>query len=132
MTTEPTPLSRREREILHVLFAFGRQASAEEIREQLTRPPSYSAVRAMLTRLEAKGQIRHRADGPRYLYAPTTPRPVARRTAVLELVRVFFDGSHADAAAALLSGADWSDEELATLAGEIERIRQERRGASTA
>jgi BlaI family penicillinase repressor len=120
-------LSRREREILNVLFALGEPASAEDIRAKLTDPPSYSAVRAMLVKLEGKGQIRHREQGLRYLYSPTTSRTSARRTAVQQLVRIFFSGSPGDAATALLKNENWSDEELDTLTAEIERVRKERR-----
>ena len=93
-------LSRREREILDVLFALGEEASAEEIRERLSEPPSYSAVRAMLAKLEAKGAIRHKEKGLRYVYLPTTPRNTARRSALQKLIHVFFEGSAGQAAAA--------------------------------
>lgn len=124
--TMPDKLSRREREILHVIFALGDHASAEDIRAALSDPPSYSAVRAMLAKLEGKGYVKHRVDGFRYIYSPTTPRATARRLALQELVRVFFHGSPGETATALLKSEDWSDEELAALSAEIERIRQER------
>jgi predicted transcriptional regulator len=120
-------LSRREREIMVVLFAIGEHASAEDIRERLSDPPSYSAVRAMLAKLEAKGHIRHREEGLKYVYAPVTSRSAARRTALQQLVRVFFGGSPSETAAALLTQEDWSDSELAALSGEIERVRKERK-----
>lgn len=120
-------LSRREREILDVLFALGNEASAEEIRERLSEPPSYSAVRAMLAKLEAKGAIRHREKGLRYVYLPTTPRTTARRSAMRKLVETFFDGSAGQAATALLKDERWSDDELDRLATEIDRVRKERR-----
>ena len=119
-------LSRREREILDVLFALGNEASAEEIRERLTEPPSYSAVRAMLAKLEAKGAIRHKEKGLRYVYLPTTPRTTARRSALRKLVETFFEGSAGQAATALLKDERWSDDELDRLATEIERVRKER------
>ena len=119
-------LSRREREILNTIFALGDHASAEEIRAELIDPPSYSAVRAMLTKLEHKGYVRHREQGFRYIYSPTTPRTTARRSALQELVKVFFRGSPGEAATALLKNENWSDEELAALSAEIERIRRER------
>ena len=77
MTTEK--LSRREREIMDVLYALGDNAAADEIREQLTDPASYSAVRAMLAKLEAKGVIRHRAEGLRYVYSTVTSRTAAQK-----------------------------------------------------
>jgi BlaI family penicillinase repressor len=119
-------LSRREREILNAIFALGDHASAEDIRAELTDPPSYSAVRAMLTKLENKGYVRHRQEGFRYIYSPTTPRTTARRSALQELVKVFFRGSPGETATALLKNENWSDEELAALSTEIERIRRER------
>jgi BlaI family transcriptional regulator, penicillinase repressor len=123
----PDKLSRREREIMNVIFALGDHASAEDIRAELSDPPSYSAVRAMLAKLENKGFVRHRAEGFRYIYSPTTPRTTARRSALQELVKVFFRGSPGETATALLKNEDWSDDELAALSAEIERIRHERR-----
>lgn len=122
-------LSRREREILDVIFAIGGEASAEEIREKLSDPPSYSAVRAMLAKLEAKGAVRHREQGLKYVYSPTTTRKTARRSALRRLVDVFFEGSKEQAVTALLSEEKWSDEELDQLAREIERAREERRNS---
>ena len=112
---------------MHALFLLGEHACAEDIRLQLTNPPSSSAVRAMLTRLEAKGHIRHRAEGLRYVYSPTTPRAAARRVVLHELVKVYFDGSPGQAALALLKHENWTDAELDALAHELERIRTQRR-----
>jgi len=120
-------LSRREREILDVLFALGDSASAEDIRARLTDPPTYSAVRAMLVKLEAKGVIRHRAEGLRYVYSPTASRATAQKKAVSRLMQVFFGGSPAEAAAALLKQEDWTDDELEKLRSEIDRVRKNRR-----
>ena len=128
--TMTTKLSRREREIMNALFALGERASAEDIRLQLTEPPSYSAVRAMLAKLEAKGYIKHREEGFRYIYYPTTPRTTARRSALQELVKVFFAGSPGETATALLKNENWSDAELDALSAEIERIRKERKTTS--
>jgi predicted transcriptional regulator len=125
----PDRLSRREREIMNILFALGDRASAEDIRARLSDPPSYSAVRAMLVKLEAKGHVRHREEGLRYVYYPTTPRQAARRAAVQQLLRVFFAGSPGEAASALLKDENWTDDELASLGAEIERVRTERRQA---
>jgi BlaI family penicillinase repressor len=122
-------LSRREREIIDALFALGNGASGEEIRARLSDPPSYSAVRAMLTRLEAKGHVRHREEGLRYIYVPTKSRASAQRTALSKLVRVFFGGSPRDTATALLKQEEWSDEELDALRSEIERVRKERKSS---
>ena len=127
MTKPDAKLSRREREIMDVLFALGDRASAEDIRARLSDPPSYSAVRAMLAKLEAKGHIRHREEGLKYVYVPTTSRTSARRAALQQLVRVFFSGSPGEAATALLKNEDWSEAELDSLTAEIERVRNERR-----
>jgi BlaI family penicillinase repressor len=117
-------LPRREREILDALYAFDEGAAVEDVRARLTDPPSYSAVRAMLARLEAKGHVRHREEGLRYVYAPTKPRGATQRTALQRVVRVFFEGSAGNAVTALLKQEKWSDEELETLSAEIERVRK--------
>jgi predicted transcriptional regulator len=119
-------LSRRERQIMDVIYRHGKVTAAEVLAE-LPEPPSYSAVRAMLVKLEQKGFVRHRADGPRYVYSPTTSRTTARRSALQQLVRVFFSGSPGQAANALLKDENWSDQELDSLLAEIERVRNERR-----
>jgi predicted transcriptional regulator len=120
-------LTRREREIMDALFALGDRASAEAIRERLSDPPGYSAVRAMLVRLEAKGYLRHSEQGLRYVYSPTKSRASAQHNAIEKLVRVFFRGSPSQTAAALLKQETWTDEELDALSADIERVRKERR-----
>jgi predicted transcriptional regulator len=120
-------LTRREREIMNAIFALGDSASAEEVRARLTDPPSYSAVRAMLAKLEAKGFIRHREEGLRYVYSPTKSRAAAQRNALQNLVRTFFSGSPGTTAAALLKIETWTDEELDALSIEIEQVRKNRR-----
>jgi len=117
-------LSRREREILDVLFSLGNEAAAEEIRERLSDPPSSSAVRAMLARLETKGALRHREKGLRYVYMPTMGRSAARRSAMRRLVDVFFEGSAGQAVTALLDEEKWTREELDELVAEIERRKK--------
>src|SRR5687767_7526812 len=109
-------LSRRERQIMDALHELGDDASAEDIRQKLPDPPSYSAVRAMLAKLEAKGAIRHREEGLRYVYSPTTKRSASRRSAVERLVRVFFGGSPGEAVNALLDAEKWAPEELEEMA----------------
>jgi predicted transcriptional regulator len=123
----PEKLSRREREIMDALFALGESASVEAIRERLTDPPTYSAVRAMLVKLEAKGFIRHRAEGLRYVYVPTTPRATAQKKAIGNLMRVFFGGSRSQAVSALLKQENWTDDELEALRAEIEQVKKNRR-----
>jgi BlaI family penicillinase repressor len=110
---------------MDLLFGLG-EAAAEDIRARLTDPPSYSAVRAMLVRLEAKGAIKHREEGLRYVYAPTVARTTARRAALKQYVRTFFGGSVGEMVTSLLRNETWSDEELATLQDEINRARKER------
>lgn len=118
-------LPRREQEVVDVLFTLGEDASVEDVRARLSDPPSYSAVRAMLARLEAKGYVRHREEGLRYLYSPTKARSAAQRTALQKLVRVFFGGSRHNAVTALLKQEDWSKEELDALSAEIRRARKQ-------
>ncbi len=120
-------LSRREREIMNAVFALGNRASAEAIRERLVDPPGYSAVRAMLARLEAKGHLRHVEDGQRYLYSATTSPASAKRAALRHYLGVFFDGSRHQLLASLLRQESWTDEELDALSADIERVKQERR-----
>lgn len=122
-----TQLSRRERQIMDVVYRLG-QATAAEVLAELPEPPSYSAVRAMLRLLEEKGHVRHEQDGPRYVYLPTVNRDKARRSAMRHLVRTFFDGSTEDAVAALLQNdAGISDEELSRLAKLIDGAKKEGR-----
>jgi predicted transcriptional regulator len=94
-------LGNRERQIMDVLYRLG-QATAAEILQELSDPPSYSAVRATLRILEEKGQVRHQEDGPRYVFRPAVARDRAKRTAVRHLVSTFFDGSPEAAMATLL------------------------------
>ena len=125
---KPAPhleLSRRERQIVDILYAQGR-ATAAEVQSLLPDPPSYSAVRAMLRILEEKGHVRHEQDGPRYVYLPTVARENAKRSAMRHMLQTFFDGSTAQAISALLddSSAKLSDAELDRLARMIEDARR--------
>ena len=128
MTRDRPQLSRRERQIVDVLYRLG-DATAQDVLDQLPDPPSYSAVRALLRILEEKGHVKHRRDGPRYVYTPTVPRERARVSALRQLVGTFFDGSAGAAAAALLdlSRDDLSEEELAQLEELVVRARKEGR-----
>jgi predicted transcriptional regulator len=120
-------LSRRERQIMDVVYRMGR-ATAAEVLAELPDPPSYSAVRAMLRLLEEKGHLRHEQDGPRYVFLPTVNREKARRSAMRHLVRTFFDGSTEDAVAALLQNDDgMSDAELNRLSRLIDAAKKEGR-----
>ena len=106
-----------------------RSATALEVRAGIADPPSYSAIRALLRILERKGHVRHRSDGARYVYEPVQARTAARRSALRHLVDTFFDGSAADAVAALirLSGDGLDDEEAARLSALIEQAKKEGR-----
>ncbi len=121
-------LSRRERQIMDVVYRLGR-ATAAEVQEALPDPPGYSAVRALLRILEDKGHIRHEQDGPRYVFLPTLSRDKARRSALRQLVQTFFEGSTAQAVAALLGEprSDLSDEDLERLSRLIDQARREER-----
>jgi predicted transcriptional regulator len=120
-------LSRREREIVNAIFSLSNRASAEDIRARLVNPPSYSAVRAMLARLEEKGHLRHTQDGPRYIYAVTTSPAAAKKAALQKYLQVFFGGSRGQLLTTLLRQESWTEQELDDLQAEIERVRGERK-----
>jgi predicted transcriptional regulator len=121
-------LSRRERQIMDVLYRE-RRATASEVLERLPDPPGYSAVRALLRILENKGHVRHAADGNRYVYEPRLPRERAGRPALAGVLDTFFDGSAEKAVAALLdlSRRDLTDADLDRLSALIEQARLEGR-----
>ena len=122
------PLSRREREIMEILYgATG--LTAAEVRERMPEPPGYSAVRALLRILEDKGHIRHEARGPRYVFSPVVSRTKARQSAMKALVHTFFGGSPEQAVAALIdeSRAKLSHAELDRLAALIAAAKKEGR-----
>ncbi|HTV03247.1 MAG TPA: BlaI/MecI/CopY family transcriptional regulator [Luteitalea sp.] len=119
-------LTRREREILNAVFALGNRASAEQIRQRLTAPPTDSSVRVMLGRLERKGLLEHVQDGARFLYSATRSPAIAKRSAIRELVDTFFDGSRARLLTTLVGQGSWSDDELDQLEAAVERARLER------
>lgn len=118
-------LTKRERQIMDVLYRAGR-ASAGEILEALPGAPSYSTVRTQLRVLETKGHVRHEEHGLRYVYLPTVPRHSARKSALKHLVDTFFDGSNAKVVAALLGGegAKLSDEDLERIAALVNAARR--------
>ena len=111
-------LSRRERQIMDIIYSRGK-ATASEVMENLADPPSYSAVRALLRVLEEKGHLKHEQDGQRYVYSPTVGRERAKLSALERVLQTFFDDSAEDAIAALL---DISQERLSD--GELERMEQ--------
>jgi predicted transcriptional regulator len=121
-------LSRRERQIMDIIYQRGR-ATAQEVMESLPDPPSYSAVRAMLRLLEEKGLLRHQQDGPRYIFLPTLAREKARKSALKQMLKTFFGDSTEQAVAALLdlSRSKLSKDELDRLSQMIEEARKEGR-----
>ena len=119
-------LSRRERQIMDILYRRGR-ATAAEVMNDLPGEPSYSTVRTQLRVLEGKGHVTHAEEGLRYVYAAAVPRHAARRSALRHLVDTFFDGSAEQAVSALLGGetARMSDEELDRIAALIRKARKD-------
>jgi predicted transcriptional regulator len=119
-------LSRRERQIMDVIYKRGK-ATAAEVQQELPEDPNYSTVRAQLRVLEEKGCLRHEEQGLRYVFLPTIPREQARSSALKRLVETFFDGSAEQVVAALLDGSagKLSDQELARLSGLIDKAKKE-------
>lgn len=124
----PPPLSRRERQIMDVLYRVG-EATVAEVMERMPDPPGYSAVRATLRVLEQKGHASHREDGPRYVYLPAVPREDAREDALRHVMTTFFDGSLEQTVTALLemSDADLDPERVERLEALIRQAREEGR-----
>jgi BlaI family transcriptional regulator, penicillinase repressor len=125
--TADADLSRRERQIMDILFTRGR-ATGPEIQEGLADKPNYSSVRTILRVLERKGFVRHFEEGLRYVYEPTVARAAASRSALQRIIRTFFDGSAKEAVAALLdpSAFHLSAEELKELARMIDLSKGDR------
>jgi BlaI family transcriptional regulator, penicillinase repressor len=119
-------LTRRERQIMDILFRRAR-ATAAEVMAELPGEPSYSTVRTQLRVLEEKGHVRHEEDGVRFIYVPVVARHAARKSALRHLVETFFDGSSEKAVAALLGGegSKLSDEQLDRIADLIAKARRE-------
>ena len=127
--SSPHRLSRRERQIMEIVYRLG-EATAAQILEQIEDPPSYSAIRALLRILVDKQHLQHRADGPRYVYAPIVSRNKARSAALAGVVDNFFEGSAARAAAALLGsvhGKKLTKTELDELSALIDSARKQGR-----
>jgi len=118
-------LSRRERQIMDVVYARG-DATVSEVLSEMPDPPSYSAVRAMLRKLEQKGHVSHEAVGQRYVYRPTLPHEAAQESALERVLATFFGGSPGRAVQAILdsTSADLTDAELDELAEMIEQARR--------
>ena len=129
MASDPLNLSRRERQILEVIFRLGR-ATAAEVLDHLPDAPTYTTVRGLLRILEAKGHVRHEEDGGKYVYYPTMTKQRAAKSVMRNVVSTFFDGSPSRAMAALL-GAErkLSEDELEALASLVERAREKKEKA---
>ncbi len=123
---EPAGLSRRERQIMEVLYRLGR-ASVAEVQEAIKDAPGYSAMRALLRTLEEKGHVKHEADGLKYVYTPVVGREKAKRSAVKQLLETFFSDSPEQIVAALLdvSSKQLTREELDRMAEMIEEAKRE-------
>jgi BlaI family penicillinase repressor len=121
-------LSRRERQIMDILYSRGK-SSASEVREAMPNAPGYSAVRAMLRVLEEKGHVKHEVDGVKYVFSPTVPRDKAKRSAVKHLLDTFFNDSPEQVVAALLdvSATRMTREELDRMLQMIEKAKKEGR-----
>ena len=117
-------LGKRERQIMDVLYARG-SATVAEVLEGLSDPPSYSSVRAMLRYLEDKGYVRHEAEGPRYIYAPTAAKQEVRKSALGHVVRTFFDGSVSSVVAALIESSPLTDDEYRRLSRLLDAAERE-------
>ncbi|MCB9688827.1 MAG: BlaI/MecI/CopY family transcriptional regulator [Alphaproteobacteria bacterium] len=120
--SDTPPLSRREREILDIVYRLGR-VTAAEVREQLSGSPSDSSVRTILRLMEEKGHLTHEVDGPRYVYVATTPPEVASRRAVRHLVQTFFGGDPRRLVSALLDDEQLDESELEELARLVDTHR---------
>jgi predicted transcriptional regulator len=122
----PLNLSRRERQILEILYRLGR-GSAADVMAQMSDAPTYTTVRGLLRVLENKGHIRHEEDGVRYVYSPVLPKASAGTSVLAHVIKTFFNGSPSDAMAALLgSSSSMSDDELRRLTRLVERARKAR------
>jgi predicted transcriptional regulator len=120
-------LSRRERQIIDILYRRGR-ATAAEVMDELPADTTYSTVRTQLRVLEEKGHVRHEQDGQRYVYTPAVARGTVRRSALKHLVETFFDGSVEQTVAALLGGdSHLSEPELERISQLIEKAKKEGR-----
>ncbi len=119
-------LSRRERQMMDILYQRGR-ATAQEIMEAMPDPPTYSAVRAKLRVLEEKGHVRHQEEALRYVYLPVVARESARKSALRHMVTTFFAGSVQDTVAALLdlSASKLTGADLDRIANMIEQAKKE-------
>ena len=128
MAADPLNLSRRERQILEVIYRLG-SASASDVLGHLPDAPTYTTVRGLLRVLETKGHVRHEEDGGKYVYYPTMTKQRAAKSVMKNVVSTFFDGSPSRAMAALLGGEQsLSQDELQRIADLVERARNKENG----
>jgi len=127
---EPETLSRRERQVMDAIYELG-EATAKDIQRKLPDPPSYSAVRAVLTRLVELGKLKYREQGPRYLYSATASKHKLRQAALRKIVDTFFEGSPLNTINALLgsSASELTQSELDELEQLVAQAREKNRGA---
>lgn len=128
MVQKPDDLSRRERQIMDVIYRNGR-ATVRQVLTEMADPPSYSAVRALMRILEEKGHLKHTSEGPRYVYLPTRSTKNARKSALRHVLETFFNNSVENAVAEMLDvkRKELSDDDLARLKDIIEQARREDR-----
>ncbi len=121
-------LSRRERQVMHLVYELG-ESTAAQIRDRMEDAPSYSAVRALLRTLVEKGHLKHRMDGPRYVYSAVVPRGRAVQAALKDMVKVFFQGDPEEAVAALLKlpGSKLTPDQVERMTKMIDQARKEER-----
>ncbi|MGE0444570.1 MAG: BlaI/MecI/CopY family transcriptional regulator [Vicinamibacterales bacterium] len=133
MSTLQHTLSRRERQIMDILFRRGR-ATAAEVLAEIPGDPTYSTVRTQLRVLEQKGHVRHEQDGPRFVYTPVVRRQTARRSALRHVIDTFFDGSPERVVEALLGGeaSKLSAEELERIEALVQKARDDGEGGQDA
>lgn len=122
-------LSKREKQVMDTVYRLG-EATVKEVLAELEDKPSYSAIRAVLSRLESKGELASKEDGPRYVYSPAEGMDNARESALKKLVNTFFDGSPMHTMSALLgiSGKEISKQELDALEDVIRKAKEEHDG----
>jgi predicted transcriptional regulator len=122
-------LSKRERQIMDILYRLGRGATANEVMAELSSDKTYSTIRSQLRTLEDKGHVRHEEEGLRYVYFPTAPRSSVRQSALNHLVQTFFGGSTEKVVTALVGSdaSNLSDDELERISQLIEKAKKERR-----
>lgn len=119
-----TQLARRERQIMEAIYNL-KEASVSDVIREISDPPSYSAVRAMMRLLEEKGHLKHRQVGTKYVYKPTESREAVRKSVLKHLVSAFFDNSTENAFAALidLNGNKMSKSEMETISDLLEKVK---------